>query len=165
MDTYVEWLIERKNGAFDNLIRIGGYALTALFMFGGIFLNPLLFLPAVMLGVCCYFLFPMLNVEYEYLYLDRSITIDKIFSREKRKKADEFDLNKMEIYAEEGAPQLDQYKNLNARILDYSSRYPDRKRFIMVIRDEDSVKKVILEPDEKITEAIKILYPSKVFFK
>ena len=164
-ETYVEHLIEKRTGAGENLIRIGVYVLTLLSFGAGIFISPLFFLLCIGGGALCYFFLPTLDLEYEYLYLSKTLTIDKIFSKEKRKKAEEFDLEKMEIYAEEGAWQLDRYKDLNCKELDYTSRFPDRRRFIMVIRDGEDVKKVILEPDDRMNEAIKTVYPSKVFFK
>ena len=60
---------------------------------------PLLFLPGAGMAAACYFLLPRLEVEFEYLYLQRSLSIDSIFSKEKRKKAAEYDLDKMEIFA------------------------------------------------------------------
>ncbi len=164
-EVYVEWLIEKKTGSREALIRIVSYAVTIIFLVSAVAMSPLFFIPAVLAAALCYFMLPRLNVEYEYLYLNKSLTIDKIFSKEKRKNAAEFDLEKMEIYAEEGAHQLDNYKNNAAKVLDFSSGYPDRRRFILMIRDENGLKKVILEPDKRITDAIKQVYPSKVFVK
>lgn len=165
MDTYVEWLVEKKPGPANNLIRAGGYMLCGIAALGGIIISPVLFVPAVILAVCCYIFMPRLNVEYEYLYLQRSISVDRIFSKEKRQKAAEYDLDKMEIFAEEGAYQLDQYNNNSYKCVDFSSGYPGRRVFIMVIRDNEDKKKVRLEPDQRIVDAIRQLYPSKVFFK
>ena len=165
-DTYVEWLIERKTPGYAGILRIGAYALTALFVLLALFLGmPLLFLPGAGMAAACYFLLPRLEVEFEYLYLQRSLSIDSIFSKEKRKKAAEYDLDKMEIFAEEGAWQLDQYKNMALKTVDFTSGYPDRRRFVMVIREGGDGFKVLLEQDQNIVDAVKQIYPSKVFVK
>ena len=165
-DTYVEWLIERKTPGYAGIVRIGIYAFAAVFFLAGLFMMiPFLFIPGIAVAAAGYFLLPRLNVEFEYLYLQRSLSIDRIFSKEKRKKAAEYDLDKMEIFAEEGAWQFDQYKNMTLKTLDFTSGYPDRRRFVMVIREGGEGLKVLLEPDQKIVDAIKQIYPSKVFVK
>lgn len=165
-DTYVEWLIERKTPGYAGIVRIGIYAFAAVFFLAGLFMMiPFLFIPGIAVAAAGYFLLPRLNVEFEYLYLQRSLSIDRIFSKEKRKKAAEYDLDKMEIFAEEGARQFDQYKNMTLKTLDFTSGYPDRRRFVMVIREGGEGLKVLLEPDQKIVDAIKQIYPSKVFVK
>ena len=105
------------------------------------------------------------SVSSPFTHLQRSLSIDRIFSKEKRKKAAEYDLDKMEIFAEEGAWQLDQYKNMTLKTLDFTSGYPDRRRFVMVIREPGEGLKVLLESDQKIVDAVKQIYPSKVFVK
>ncbi|MBR2186528.1 MAG: hypothetical protein IJ857_04245 [Lachnospiraceae bacterium] len=165
-DTYVEWLIERKTPGYAGIVRIGIYAFAAVFFLAGLFMMiPFLFIPGIAVAAAGYFLLPRLNVEFEYLYLQRSLSIDRIFSKEKRKKAAEYDLDKMEIFAEEGAWQFDQYKNMTLKTVDFTSGYPDRRRFVMVIREGGEGLKVLLEPDQKIVDAIKQIYPSKVFVK
>ena len=71
----------------------------------------------------------------------------------------------MEIFAEEGAWQLDQYKNMQLKTIDFTSGYPDRKRFIMVIREGAEGERILLEPDQRIVDAVRQIYPSKVFIK
>ncbi len=164
-DIYVEWLIERKSGSMGAVLRIGAYILTGIFVLMGIFLLTPFFIPAGLMIAVDIFLLPMLNVEFEYLYMQRNLTIDKIYSKEKRKKAAEYDLDKMDIFAEEGARQLDNYKNMQLKTKDFTSGYPDRRRFVMVIHDGEERERVLLEPDEKIVDAVKLIYPSKVFFK
>ena len=165
-DTYVEWLRERKTPGYAGIVRIGIYAFAAVFFLAGLFMMiPFLFIPGIAVAAAGYFLLPRLNVEFEYLYLQRSLSIDRIFSKEKRKKAAEYDLDKMEIFAEEGAWQFDQYKNMTLKTVDFTSGYPDRRRFVMVIREGGEGLKVLLEPDQKIVDAIKQIYPSKVFVK
>lgn len=160
-DIYVEWLVERKPNPLGGVIKAGCYALTVLFFLAGIFiLMPLSILGLAMLAVD-YFLLPYLSVEYEYLYMQRSLSIDSIFSKEKRKNTAEFDLDKMELLAAEGSPALDSYKNIQGKTRDFSSGYTDRKRYIMVYQGNSGAEKVILEPDQKILDAVKMIYPSK----
>jgi len=164
-ESYAEWLIEKKPSPFDNLIRTGAYALTLILFAAGLFFWIILLIPAVISAVCCYLFLPRLNVEYEYLYLNRSLSVDVIYSKEKRRNVAEFELDKMELFAREGASVLENYRDKALKVRDFSSRDPGAGRFILVIREGEELQKIILEPDQKITDAIKHLYPSKVFFK
>ena len=49
--------------------------------------NILIFIIAVAFGVLDYFVFQWTSIEYEYLYLDKEITIDKIMAKTRRKKS------------------------------------------------------------------------------
>ena len=162
-DIYIEWLIEKKPNPAAGIIKISAYALTAILLLAGFLVALPLLTPGILMAAVCFFMLPALDVEYEYLYMQRSLTIDSIFSKQKRKNAAEYDLDKMEIFAEEGSDKLSDYKNRNLRIRDFSSGYQDRKRYVMIINNGKEMEKVILEPDDRIVEAVKAAYPSKVF--
>ncbi len=161
-DIYIEWLVERKPNPMAGIIRIAAYILTGFFAAAGLLVALPFLILAVAMVVVDYLFLPRLNVEYEYLYLQKSLTIDSIFSKEKRKNAAEYDLDKMELFAAEGAEKLSEYKNRDMRTRDFSSGYPDRNRYVMIINSGKEMEKVILEPDQKIVDAVKAVYPSKV---
>lgn len=162
-DLYVECLVERKAPPLQPLIRGGVYGLTAVCFAAGLIINPLFFAAAVAMILVIWLVLPGLNVEYEYLYVSKTLTVDKIISKEKRKKASEYDLEKMEIFAEEGAVQLDQYKNVNAVVRDYTSHFENRPLWVLIVRNGNDVERVLLEPDEKLIHAMKSYFPHKTF--
>ena len=164
-DLYVECLVERKPSPLQPLIRGGTYGLTVVSFLAGVIINPLFFVLTAALIICIWLALPELNLEFEYLYVSRSLTVDKIISKEKRKKAAEYDLERMEIFAEDGAVQLDQYKNLQAQVRDFTSHIENRPLWVLIIRNENNVEKVLLEPDEKLIQAMKSHFPHKTFSK
>ena len=102
------------------------------------------------------------DLEYEYLYLDREISIDKVMAKSRRKKAGSFAIEKMEIFAPLNSHRLDSYKNRELKTLDYSSRIaaqPER-RYMMVWNGDT---KIILEPNEEMIRAVQSVAPRKVF--
>ena len=165
MDTYVEWLVEKKPNPLNTVIRIACYTLTGVFFLAGLFIFAPLFAGGILMLAADFILLPMLDVEYEYLFLQRSLTIDRIYSKEKRKKAAEYELDKMEFFAEEGTDEFLRYKDTAEKKADFTSGYEDRRRFVLIVHDENAIIRVLLEPDDKTVEAIKQLYPSKVFIK
>ncbi len=163
-DLYVEVMVPRNPKTSDAVIKGVSYGATVVFLLLTVVSSAFLMLFAAMLAVDL-LLLPRLSVEYEYLYVSRTLQIDKIFSKQTRKKAVEYDLEKMEIFAQEGAWQLDEYKNLKTVTRDFTSGDAARVRWILIAHDEDKVDRVILEPNEELISAIKGIYPRKTFTK
>ena len=163
-DLYVECLVARRPGAADTLIRGACYGVSALLLLLGI-VNPFFFIGFVIMLHVDIFALPRLSVEYEYLYVTKTLQIDSIFSKEKRKKNVEYDLERMEIFAAEGAWQLDEYKNMQTVNRDFTSGEEGIKAWIMIVHNGQAAERVRLEPDEEMIKAIRSVYPRKVFDK
>lgn len=162
-DSYVELIVKRKTPAIDQVKKILLIGLTVLSVLVGLVYQLFLVL-AVILGIACYFLLPMLNLEYEYILVNGELDIDKIMSRSRRKRARSFDLNKMEIMAPLNSHQLDSYNNnRNLKTEDFSSRDTSHKMYCMVIATEKDSLRVIFEPDTEMLNIMKKNAPRKVF--
>ena len=163
-DIYVECLVAKRPKTYETVVKGVAYGATALFLILG--LMNLIFLIGFGIMLFVDFLaLPRLSVEYEYLYVSRSLQIDSIYSKEKRKKNAEYDLEQMEIFAAEGAWQLDEYKNMQTVSRDFSSGEEDAKIWILIVHNGQSIDRVRLEPDEDMVKAIRQVYPRKVFDK
>ena len=162
METYVECMVKKKaNGLMSALkvLLIGIAVITGLLGFMGLIVFLII---AVVAGVGAYFVSLNANLEYEYLYVDKQLTVDKIMARTRRKKVETFDLERMEILAPIKSWHLDDYKNRQLKVVDYSSgveQQPDI-RYSMIYNGE---KRVIFEPNAEIVAAIKSIAPRKVF--
>ena len=162
METYVECMVKKKaNGLMSALkvLLIGIAVITGLLGFMGLIVFLII---AVVAGVGAYFVSLNANLEYEYLYVDKQLTVDKIMARTRRKKVETFDLERMEILAPIKSWHLDDYKNRQLKVVDYSSgveQQPDI-RYSMIYNGE---KRVIFEPNAEMVAAIKSMAPRKVF--
>lgn len=162
METYVECMVKKKaNGLMSALkvLLIGLTVITGLLGFMGLIVFLII---AVVAGVGAYFVSLNANLEYEYLYVDKQLTVDKIMARTRRKKVETFDLERMEILAPIKSWHLDDYKNRQLKVVDYSSgveQQPDI-RYSMIYNGE---KRVIFEPNAEMVAAIKSIAPRKVF--
>ena len=163
-DLYVECLVAKKSRPTDILIKGVVIGLTVFFFILGLMV-PVFLIAGVIGGVVIWLFLPNLSLEFEYLYVSKTLEIDKIMSKSKRKKAVEYDLEKMEIFAQTGAYQLDNYKNLQTVEKNYTSRENDRDVWIMIVHSGNEVHRVLLEPDEELITAIKNQYPRKTFKK
>lgn len=77
-------------------------------------MNPLILLLALVLGIVDYIFIPKLSVEFEYLYVNGELDIDRIYSQSRRKRAASYELSNMEILAPYQSHQLDSYKTIRA---------------------------------------------------
>lgn len=160
-ETYVECMVKRKTPVYMLLLRTLTIMLAACFVLIGLMI-PLALIIGVIIGAAAYFVYMRSDLEYEYLYVDKELTIDRIMAKSRRKRIETFDLERMEIIAPVKSHQLDSYKNRTCKVVDYSSgeeKQPDR-RYAFYYNGE---KKLILEPSPEMIKAMKMVAPRKVF--
>ena len=85
-DLYSEFLVKKESTAKDAIVKYGLIVLTVLAAGAGLFINPLLLVLAIALGVACYFVIPRTDLEYEYLFVNGEFDIDMVMAKSKRKK-------------------------------------------------------------------------------
>ncbi|MCR4740629.1 MAG: DUF6106 family protein [Lachnospiraceae bacterium] len=162
-ESYVECLVAKKAGPLDIFLKGLLIAVVAICIILGLFSGSIvIMILAIALGFGAYFLIPMFDIEYEYLYLDREITIDKIMSKQRRKRMAVYDLGKMELLAPETSHEFDSYKARNVKVRDFSSNMPDHKAYLMAYHDEKEECLVKFEPNEEMIKCIKQIAMRKV---
>ncbi len=161
-DTFIELLIERKSNALLHIAKYILYILTAIFVIGYVVVGFLSILIAIVFGIAGYFISQRADVEYEYSFVEKELDIDVIYAKQKRKHLETFDLSKMEMMAPIHSYHLDQFRNRNDKLCDYSSGIDneEHKLYAMYYAGE---KKVILEPNQELIDAIAYIAPRKVF--
>ena len=158
-DFYTEQLVKKQTDMKDILIKAILVSATIV-SFLIILMYPIgLILPILMI-VLDVFMFRRLNVEYEYLFLNGDLDIDKIMNKAKRKKMFNANVADMELLAPVDAAELNQYKN--ARTLDFSSHTGRAKVYALVLSGKGELRKVIFEPNETIVEGFYMLAPRTV---
>ncbi len=160
-DAYVECLVKAKGSGLLKFLKVFLVLLTVLFFLAGFLIFPALLL-AVAAGVGAYFAGLNADLEYEYLYLDRELVIDKVLAKTKRKRVATYTVDRMEIFAPIKSYHLDNYRNRTVKERDYSigeELKPDL-RYVMYYEGGD---KLILSPSEALVKALKNVAPRKVF--
>lgn len=161
-ESYVECLVKHKTPTVKLFLRILFTVLTVLFVLLFFMVGLLALIMAVVCGVLSYFMSLECNVEYEYLYVDREISIDKISAQRKRKTVEKLNTEKIEILAPVNSWHLDEYKNRELKQRDYSIGYeaqPDQ-RYMLIYNNE---MKALLSPSPAFVAAVKSIAPRKVF--
>lgn len=160
-ETYVECLVPARKSGTSKAIMVVLIVLTVIFCLA-MFLIPMAMFLAIATGIGIYFANLYSNIEYEYLYLDKELTVDKIMAQSRRKRVATYSLERMEIFAPINSWHLDNFKNRNVKTVDYSigqELKPDG-RYAMYY---EGGMKVILSPSEDMVKALKNVSPRKVF--
>lgn len=162
-DTYVECLVARKPSMLMTFLKFFLIMIAAVVLvFSMLLANIVGLIVAIAAGVGAYFAAMNANIEYEYLYVDKEVSVDKVMAKSRRKKVGTYSVEQMEIFAPFSSHRLDSYKNRDAKTVDYSSgiaTQPER-RYMMVC---NGGTRVILEPNEPMLKAIQNVAPRKVF--
>ena len=170
MDSYMEYMVKRGKTKGDFIIKgVCVWAIIVLcmlsWMFGGVPLIKYLLLALTigMLFLSWYVIFPRTDVEYEYLYCDKTITVDVIYSKSKRKNLATYDLDRIEILAPVNSHRLDEYKNKNLTVKDYASGMESdaHKPYALIYGGNE---KVILDLPSEFVKMVQNNGPRKVFF-
>lgn len=158
-DFYTEQLVKKRTTMKDIFIKALMVALTIvsvlvvfLFPFGIIF-------PVVMVAADV-FVFKRMNVEYEYLFVNGDLDIDKIMDKAKRKRIFSTNVNDVEMLAPINASELTQHQG--AKVFDYSTNNEGARVYALIVIDHGQKKKILFEPNETIVEGFSMLAPRKV---
>jgi len=159
-DYYTEQLIKKVVSIKDIMIKAGLITATALVLLVAL-MAPIfgaLFIVMIVLDVI---LFRRLNnVEYEYLYVNGELDIDKIINKAKRKRMFSMNISDLEIIVPSGSADLNSYKNI--KILNFSSMRRKSKTYEMILIKGGEKLRVIFEPNQAILEGMRMLAPRKV---
>lgn len=161
-DTYVECLVKAKQrGIFKFLCGLL-MVLTVIFFLSMFVLSYIGLILMAISGVGAYFLKMNTDLEYEYLYLDRELVVDKVMAKSKRKRVATYSLSRIEIMAPIKSYHLDNYKNRHVKVKDYSvgeELKPDLRYAIYY----EGGEKILLNPSPEMVKAMKNAAPRKVF--
>ena len=158
-DFYTEQLVKKRTTGASIVIKSVMIALTIV-SFLAMVLIPFGMILPVLLIAADIFVFRGQNLEFEYLYVNGDLDIDKIMAKTKRKKVFSCNMRDLEVIAPQGAPELRPFANLKAK--DFSSNCQDHKKYEMILVSEGEKHRVIFEPNKTILDGIRMIAPRKV---
>lgn len=160
-DTYVECLVKAKPSVLGRFLKILLIMLTVVFVII-MLVFPYALIGAVLTGFGAYLMGFLTDVEYEYLYLDKELVVDKVMAKSRRKRVATYSLGRIEVLAPVKSYHLDNYRNRSVKEKDYSigeELQPDR-RYAMYY---EGGEKIILSPSDEMIKVMKSVAPRKVF--
>ena len=162
-EAYVECLVKAKGAFVFKILRALLYALCAVaFLSMVIGTGVIGVILGLALGAAGYYVGMLGDVEYEYLYIDKELSVDKILAQTRRKKVATYTMERMEIMAPIKSYRLDNYKNRQTKDIDYSIGYEDKpdKRYVFYY---EGGERIIIIPSEEMIKIMKNANPRKVY--
>lgn len=162
MNERIEVMVRKKTPIVMKLCQYILVILTVLFFLSSFLFGLLGMLLAIAAGVGAYFVGLRSMIEYEYTYFDKELDVDVIYSMQKRKHLQTYDLTQLEVLAPVGSYHLDSYKNRTVKAKDFSTHLPQNEKNVyeMYLGGSD---KVIFEPTPELIRTIANIAPRKVF--
>ena len=160
-EVYYEIMVAKKTSTMMKVLQFLAIAMAVVcalaMLIGMLWSLPL----AVIFGAVAYLLKIFNHVEYEYLYIDKELQIDRILAKNSRKRMETLDLKELEVLAPVRSHELDRYRNRNIKAKDYSSGAEENNalKYMLVVNN----KQIIFEPTEDMVKTIKMFAPRKVF--
>lgn len=158
-DFYTEQLVKKRKDGKDVLVNIILVILTLLSVWAVMMMPLLIILPILMVAADIFILHRM-DVEYEYIYINGDLDIDKVMHKEKRKHLFSVNINDMELLAPEGSREIADYKV--SKVLNYCGNTTDLSHYALIAKQSGQLVKVLFEPNESLIEGVYLLAPRKV---
>lgn len=161
---YVEWLIKRKEPVYGIIVRVFMLFLSMLSVvltFLGFFGMFGIIIVVLIIGAS-YFLFQNLSVEYEYLFADGSLSVDRILGKSRRKRFLECEKEEVVAVAPSQSHALKDFEKSDIKTVNCASGKPGINTYALIFQKGPETTKVIFEPNEKMLAAMKRCYPRKV---
>ena len=158
-DFYTEQLVKRKTPMSEKFVVVILGILTVLSVVLVLAMPILLFVPVV-LAVLTYFANLRTDLEFEYLYVNGELDIDKIMAKTKRKKGFSAKISDLEVMAPQGSEVLHAYQNI--KTFDYSSMTDKNRKFEAVFVKDGVKTKIIFEPNQTILDGIRMRKMGKI---
>ena len=161
MDNLIEQLVERRNTLGTTLKKVGLVLATIVAVLASfLFLKTFAVFAIAAIIIADVFLFNRMNIEYEYVFFNGSLDIDRIANKSSRKRQYSVDLKDVVVVAPTGAQELLGYQHVKSK--DFSTRTSGNKTYEMVVPNGSEKMRVIFEPNEQMLQAMKDLAPRKV---
>lgn len=160
-EVFVERIIKRRMSVSGLLLRLLSILVVLIGMFTILFLGMLGITITVLLVYSAYLCWTYTSIEYEYSFLNGELTIDKIMGERKRKTIDSYDIRKAEIVAPSSSDEIMRRAG-SAKKIDYSSGYQSNDLYSIIINAGKGTMHVIIEPDEKMIDAMYHVRPNIV---
>ncbi len=171
-ENYVEQLVKQKMTGKTLMIVVGLVALCFICAVAG-FIFGVLPIALVIIFIVYYFGKRFTSIEYEYVYYNGEIDIDRISGREARKRFISISAKDMEILAPSGSSALQPYQNL--KVYDCSSntgahtyevvakkKVTGSKKKSNATDGNEPLVRVVFEPNKEILDGMRLYAPRKV---
>ena len=159
--------VKRKSKPFAKMLSIIMVVLAAALVILAIMSDRGLMFPAFLFAVLYYIFSINADKEYEYTLEDGTLTIDVIRGKRRRKTAHTLALKDIEVIAPNWHDAVAKYRRDGGteklKKYDYTSYEDDIPYYTMITYESNEKIKLLLDLNHEMLEAIKRIFPQKVY--
>lgn len=165
MDTYVEWLVKRKNDTSVLVLRILIMVVAVLLGFAGFFilLGIIPTISVLVLAACVWGGWKInqrFNLEFEYILTNFDLDIDQITAQRKRKRLISLSLTGIQQFGRYDLAHKHQVENVGEQKRLDASTHNNGETYYFVCNDKKHGRTLVLfSPEERILKAVKTANP------
>lgn len=149
MDTFYEQFLTTCKTSTYKIMKIVPYI---LFVFGAAMLllgMLLLALVAVLIGAAAFYYKRFLYLEYEYIFTNGEIDIDRILEINTRKRMISFNIKEVELLASEDSAEYKGFANKPADIFQAFPNTSQHKVYVAIINSGNKKLQLRITPDQE----------------
>jgi hypothetical protein len=162
-DIFKEQLVARKNNGKDTLKQIGIVLLGVILIFVGSITIPSLFVPIVLVvGVAVFVIIKRFNLEFEYIFTNGELDIDKIYNKLKRKHTLTIDVRRFIVMIQMTNPSLKSEIGNISKVIDYGKGQITESSYAAIYEDDGKRVQLIFDPNETLIKGIHTYIPRKI---
>lgn len=161
-DVFNEQLVARGANQKDLLKKIGIGAVGALIVFVSMNIPQVAtFIPMILIAVVAgiVFLFRRYNIEYEYVFTNGDLDIDRIINKSRRKSALSVNVRSFETMVPMNNKDYEREVSNYTKLMDFSSGTVKDNTYAVIFEQDKNRVKMIFEPDEQMFKAIRSYIP------
>lgn len=147
MDNFYEQLAATYKTTNYKLMNAGLYVFGAIAILT-VFLIPV-FIVSLAIAVGCFFGKKKLYVEYEYVFTNGEIDIDKILEMKKRSRVLTFNVKDIELLAPEDSYYIKDFSNKPSKVISVYPKTSNEKVFVAMITGGTERVQLRFVPDEE----------------
>lgn len=159
-DTYIELLVKKPDSKTASLLHNLMIVVGVVFFLAALY-RIFFVIPAVLFLGLSFIPNLYTNLEYEYLYLDKELTVDRIRKETSRKTVGVYKLDNLEIMAPKGSSRMEGYKQL--QVVDYSSGSEEGHPYEIVAESKGQKIRILIDTSEALLSTIKKTIPRNIY--
>jgi len=161
-DVFNEQLVARGGSQKDLLKKIGISVVGALIVCVSMNIPQVAtFIPMILIAVVAgiVFLFRRYNIEYEYVFTNGDLDIDRIINKSRRKSALSVNVRSFVTMVPVTNKDYEREVSNYTKLMDFSSGTVKDNTYAVIFEKDKNRVKMIFEPDEQMFKAIRSYIP------
>lgn len=170
MDIFTECMVKKKKGTIDYLKVVLCILIIITVLMAMPFVSQVKYVGIILFMVCAgviYLLYNIIisiNLEYEYIFTNGAMDVDKIIAARRRKRITSLNARSIEIMASVHSNEAGAYANDKSIKRYYAcTSVDDSDTYFVIYSENDKKYMLIFNPNETIKDGFKRLNPQKVF--